>query len=264
MRSLILLLSLVITFGALAAEHRYIVPIAGYLTNPDGTYFYAYTTVQNLSTRSATIRTEAMYPLSATQTCGAPDAVTLAGRERVQIQPMLCMSAVSAMELVSSEPLIVRTELDTHQTMVYGWDKQIIDSPREWIPADVPSVSEAVLLDEQGRKANLLAINPSDQTILLKVEIERPEYHSSQTMMIEVPAKSMRFAPLSEIRNPAPPPFISSVDGRHLLRITSTGPWQGGVSSTFKGPSMYIPATPLDTSTVAQEEQPSTRRRSAH
>lgn len=246
MRALILSLCLAVSLSASAQEHRYLIPITGYLATDDGTFYYAYTVVQNLTPREATITTAGMYPLSLERPCPSPEPWTVPARERVRIGPMVCMSALAAMEIVSTEPLSIRTELDTHKTMVSGWDRQIINATTSWIPADVTSLSEAVLLDEQGRRGNLLAINPSEVPIVLTVEMVRPEYRLSKTLTVDVPPRSMRFASLGEIRNPGPPPFISSVDGRHLLRITSTGPWQGGVSSLFKGPSMYVPATPLE------------------
>lgn len=246
MRALILSLCLVVSLSASAQAYRYLVPMTGYLSTDDGTYYYAYTVVQNLTPREATIVTVGMYPLSNASPCPSPEPWTIPALERVRISPMVCMSALAAMEIASTEPLSIRTELDTHKTMVSGWDRQILNATTSWIPADVPALSEAVLLDDQGRKASLLAINPSDQPIVLTVEMVRPEYNLTRTLMVDVPPRSMRFASLAEIRNPSPPPFISSVDGRHLLKITSTGPWQGGVSSLFKGPSMYVPATPLE------------------
>jgi len=246
MRALLISLLLAVSLSASAQEYRYLIPMTGYLAADDGTYYYAYTVVQSLTPRDATIVTAAMYPLSAARPCRSPEPWTVRAGQRARVGPMSCMAAVSAMEIISSEPLSVRTELDTHKTMVSGWDKQIIPASTSWIPAGVTSLSEAIILEDQGRKANLLAINPSDTTIVLTVEIARPEYRLSKTLTIEVPPQSMRFASLAELRNPTPPPpFISSADGRHLLRITSTGPWQGGVSSRYQGPSMYVPATPL-------------------
>lgn len=245
MRTVLLSLLLAVSLSASAQEYRYLIPVTGYLSLGDGTYYYANTIVQSLTPRPATIVTAAMYPLSTGRPCPAPGSWSVDAGERVRISPMVCMASLSAMEIISSEPLSIRTELDTHKTMVAGWDKQIIPASTSWIPAGVTSISEAILLDDQGRKANLLAINPSDTPIVLTVEMDRPEYELSNTITIEVPARSMRFARLGEIRNPSPPPFIASFDGRHVLRITSTGPWQGGVSSLYKGPSMYLPATPL-------------------
>jgi hypothetical protein len=245
MRAIVLSFLLAVSLSASAQEYRYLIPITGYLPVDDGTYYYAYTVVQSLTPRNATIVTAAMYPLSAGRPCRTPAPWTVPAGKRVRISPMVCMSALSAMEIISNEPLSIRTELDTHKTMVSGWDRQIIPAATDWISAGVTSISEAIILEEQGQKANLLAINPSDTPIVLTIEMTRPEYGLSRTLTVEVPAKSMRFASLGEIRNPSPPPFMISIDGRHLLRITSTGPWQGGVSSRHQGPSMYLPATPL-------------------
>lgn len=245
MRAILIALLLAVSLSASAQEYRYLIPVTGYLSAGDGTYYYANTIVQSLTPREATIVTAAMYPLSASRPCPSPGAWSVRGGERARISPMICMAALSAMEIISNEPLSIRTELDTHKSMVSGWDKQIIPAATGWIPAGVTSISEAVLLDDQGRKANLLAVNPSETPVVLTVEMDRPEYGLSKTLTIDVPGRSMRFASLGEIRNPSPPPFIASFDGRHVLRITSTGPWQGGVSSLFKGPSMYVPATPL-------------------
>jgi hypothetical protein len=246
MRAILISLLLAVSLSAAAQEYRYLIPMMGYLASDDGTYYYAYTVVQSLTPRNATIVTAAMYPLSAGRPCRSPEPWTVRAGERARVSPMSCMAAVSAMEIISNEPLSVRTELDTHKTMASGWDRQIISASTDWIPAGVTSISEAVILEDQGRRANLLAINPSDTAILLTIEMSRPEYRLSKTLTVEVPAQSMRFASLAEVRNPTPPPpFIASMDGRHLLRITSTGPWQGGVSSRYQGPSMYVPATPL-------------------
>jgi hypothetical protein len=246
MRAILISLLLAVSLSASAQEYRYLIPMTGYLPADDGTYYYAYTVVQSLTPRDATIVTAAMYPLSAARPCRSPQPWTVRAGERVRISPMSCMAATSAMEIISNEPLSVRTELDTHMTMVLGWDKQVIPATTSWIPSGVASISEAVIREDQGRKANLLAINPSDTAIVLTVEMSRPEYRISKTLTIEVPAQSMRFANLAEVRSATPlPPFIASIDGRHLLRITSTGPWQGGVSSRYQGPSMFVPATPL-------------------
>jgi hypothetical protein len=136
-------------------------------------------------------------------------------------------------------------ELDTHKTRVLGWDKQIVDAPTEWIPAGVTALSEAVIRFDGPRTANLFVINPSATTLTMSVDMTRPELRMSSTRTIDVPPHSMRMVALDEIRNPNPPPFIYSLEGRHLLRLTANGPWQGGVSSLYEGPSMYMPATPL-------------------
>jgi hypothetical protein len=247
MRALILFACLAVSTAATAEEFRYLIPMAGYLyTSDDATYYYATTTVQNLSPRPATVQTTDVYPYFANATCAAGDPITVPPQGRVTIGPMACMSSLSALAIVSDEKLLVRTELDSHKTMVSGWDKQLLDAPTDWIAAGVTALSEAVIREDGPRKANLLVVNPSaDQMLTMTVDMTRPELETSGTITINVPPLSARFVSLPELRNPSPPPFIYSVEGRHLLRLTANGRWQGGVSSIFKGPSMYIPATPI-------------------
>jgi len=254
MRTFILFACLSVSLAVAADEFRYLIPLTGYLSTDDGTYYYATTFVQNLSPREATVQATAVYPLNASGPCTAGEPFTIAAHDRVTIGPGSCFSSVSAVEVVSSEKLIVRTELDTHKTMVSGWDKQVLDAPTEWIAAGVTAVSEAIIRDDGPRQANLLVVNPSDQTLTMTVEMTRPEFGLSSTKTIVVPALSARFVTLEEIRNPSPPPFIYSVDGRHLVRLTANGQWQGGISSIYKGPSMYVPAIALES-----EEAPSAR-----
>ncbi|HKR62144.1 MAG TPA: hypothetical protein VJZ00_00320 [Thermoanaerobaculia bacterium] len=246
MRALILIASLAVSLVASAEQFQYIVPLSGYLSTDDGTYYYATTVVQNLSPREATVSTVDVYPLNGASPCvvGAPFAVPASGR--VSIGPVACFGNVSAIQIVSTEKLRVHTEIDTHATRVSGWDKQLIDAPSAWIPAGTTAVTEAIIRDDGPRKANLLVINPSFQTLTLNIEMERPELDRSSARTIDVPAHSARLIPLEEVRNPSPPPFVYSVEGRHLLRITGNGDWQGGVSSIYKGPSMYVPAVALE------------------
>ena len=243
---MILVLSLAVSAVAVAEEYRYLVPLAGYIATSDGTYHYATTVLQNLSPRTATVRASDAYPLNPGRPCSTGgEPFTIAAQSRRTISPMSCMAAASALEIVSSEKLIVRMELDTHKTRVLGWDKQVIDAPTAWIPAGVTAVTEAVIRFDGPRTANLLVVNPSAETLTMTVDMSRPEIRMSSTTTIQVPPHSMRMVPLEEVRNPNPPPFIYSLEGRHLLRLTANGPWQGGVSSLYEGPSMYMPATPL-------------------
>jgi hypothetical protein len=245
MRSLALVVTLSLTLAASAAEYHYLIPLAGYLAMPDGTYHYAYTTIQNLSPRQATITTTAVYPYFADAVCRTPDPTPIEPRERLMVSPLICMGRASAFDIVSDEPLIVRTELQTHKTRIAGWDKQIIDAPTAWIEPGVAAVTDCILRDDEGKKANLLVVNPSDATLTLTIEITRPDLRLSDTLTLEVPPRSTSFAPLSEVRDPHPAPFGVFGDGRHILTITGDGPWQGGVTSLVQGPSMYIPAVPL-------------------
>jgi hypothetical protein len=250
MRSFILFAFLSVSFAVAADEYPYLIPLTGYLSTGDGTYYYATTIVQNLSPRAATVRATAVYPLNASGTCTPGEPFVIPASERVTISPGSCFSSVSAVTIVSDEKLSVRTELDTHKTMVSGWDKQIIDAPTEWIAAGITAVSEAIIREDGPRQANLLLVNPSEQTLTMTIEMTRPEFGLSRTETIAVPALAARFVNLEEIRNPSPPPFIYSVDGRHLVRLTADGPWQGGISSIYKGPSMYVPAIPLQSPTT--------------
>jgi hypothetical protein len=247
MRALILFACLAVSTAVAADEFRYLIPMAGYLyTADDATYYYATTTVQNLSPRPATVRTTDVYPYFANGTCEAGEPFTVPAQGRITIDPMACMASFSALAIVSDEKLSVRTELDTHKTMVFGWDKLLLDAPTDWIPAGVTALSEGIIRDDGPRKANLLVVNPSaDQTLTMTVETSRPEFRLSGTTTVVVPPLSARFVNLSELRNPSPPPFIYSAEGRHLLRLTANGAWQGGVASIYRGPSMYIPATPV-------------------
>jgi hypothetical protein len=246
MRALILFASLVVSTIVAAEEFRYLIPVSGYIATDDGTYYYATTILQNLSPLPATVATTGVYPLSSGKPCATGEPFTIAAQGRETVGPIACMANASAIEIVSDQKLLVRTELEIHKTLVAGWDKEILDAPTDWIPAGVTAVSEAIIRTDGPRKANLLVINPAFMPITMTVEMTRPELARSSTMTIEIPARSLQFIDLPEITNPAPPPFISSVDGRHLLRLTATGMWQGGVSSVFKGPSMYVPATALE------------------
>ena len=243
MRSLVLVAFLSLALTATAGEYHYLIPLAGYVASSDGTYQYAYTTVQNLSPRAAMIAVTDVYPFSADAACGAPEPEAIEAHEHWVISPMICMGRASAFAIRSDEPLLVRTEIDTHRTMVAGWDKLIVDAPTSWIDAGTTAVTEAVIRDELGRKANLLVVNPSDQTLTLTIAISRPELALQDTLTVEVPARSTRLTRLPELHQLHPPPFMSQGDGRHLLQITGNGPWQGGVASTYQGPSLYVPAT---------------------
>lgn len=256
MRAFILFACLSVSLAAAAEEFRYLIPLTGYLSSDDGTYYYAGTVVQNLSSHPATVQATDVYPLNGGKPCAASEPFTVPPQGRVTIGWGACFASVSSVVIQSDAKLSVRTEIDIHKTLVSGWDKQLIDASTEWIPAGVPAVSEAIIRDDGPRKANLLVINPSDQTLTMTVEMTRPEFDLSSATTIEVPAKSSRLVNLEEIRNPSPPPFISSVDGRHLVRLTGSGPWQGGVSSVFKGPSMYLPAMALETSTATAVRGP--------
>lgn len=246
MRRFLLLLSLSVSFAALADEHRYLLPMVGHLSTNDRTTYSATTVLQNLSPRVATVRVAKVYPLNGAGGCTAGEPFTIAPYERRTIGPDSCFSAVSSAELVSDEKLLVRTELDTHQTLVSGWDKQVLDAPTSWISAGTTAVAEAIIREDGPRGASLLVVNPSDQALTMTIEMTRPEFQLSSRTSIVIPAASARFIALQEIRNPSPPPFIYSVNGRHLVRLTASGPWQGGISSIYRGPSMYVPAIALE------------------
>jgi hypothetical protein len=250
MRSLILIVCLSLSVAASAQEFRYLIPLTGYMLGDDNTYYYADTIVQNLSPRPATVQATEIYALNGGKACDGGEAFTVPPQGRVTVGWGACFAAISAISILSDQKLSIRTEIDTHKTLVSGWDKLIIDAPSEWIPAGVTAVSEAIIREDGPRKASLLLVNPSETALTMTVEMTRPEFDLSSATTIEVPAKSARLVNLAEIKNPSPPPFISSVDGRHLVRLTGNGPWQGGVSSIFKGPSMYIPATALEASAV--------------
>jgi hypothetical protein len=247
MRALILFACLAVSTAASADEFHYLIPMAGYLyTADDATYYYATTTVQNLSPRPATVQTTDVYPYFAGGSCAAGEPFTIPAQGRITIGPMECMASLSALAIVSDEKLSVRTELDTHKTMVFGWDKLLLDATTDWIPAGVTALSEGIIRDDGPRKASLLVVNPSaDQMLTVTVETSRPEFVLSGTMNVDVPPLSARYVNLPELRNLKPPPFIYSAEGRHLLRLTANGAWQGGVVSVYRGPSMYIPATPI-------------------
>jgi hypothetical protein len=251
MRSLILIACLSLSVAASADEFRYLIPLTGYLSGEDSTFYYAGTIVQNLSPRPATVQATDIYALNGGKACSASEPFTVPPQGRVTIGWGACFASISAVALLSNERLSVRTEVDTHKTRDSGWDKLILDAPTEWIPAGVTAVSEAIIREDGPRKASLLVVNPSDQTLTITVEMTRPEFDLSSATSFDVPAKSSRLISLAEVKNPSPPPFISSVDGRHLVRLTGSGPWQGGVASTFRGPSMYVPATALQAASTS-------------
>jgi len=246
MRIHVLIASLVLALGLSAAEYRYILPVAGYSLGQDGTSLYAYTVVTNLSPRPATLRTTNVYPLVADRPCNVSttSASTLEPNARVRISPMICMDRLSSIEIVSDEPLSVRTELDTKR-WAFGTDRQIIQAPTDWIAAGATSVTEAIIRDDSNWRANLLLINPSDQQLTVQVQVDRPEVHNSATHTFELAPRSTRIVNIPEVRRVPLDPFVSSGEGRHILRISANGPYQAGMSSVSYGVSMYVPATPL-------------------
>jgi hypothetical protein len=244
MRTFIVIASLAISMSAAAAEYRYILPFAGYARANDGMWLYSYTVVTNLSPRPATITTTDVYPVFADTPCSTPAPATLEPHARLRISPMICMGRLSSLAIVSDEPLSVRTELDTKKP-AFGSDRQIIDAFTDWIPAGVESVTEAIIRDDSGWGANLVLINPSDQPLVVNVAIDRPEVNRSTSMTIDVAPKSTRITQIPELRRANPTPFITSGEGRHLLRISANGPYQAGLSSNSYGVSMYVPATQL-------------------
>jgi hypothetical protein len=244
MRTLALAVSLLLALTAAAAEHQYILPMAGYSLGHDGTSLYAYIVVTNLSPRPATIRPTNVYPFAADRPCAAPASIALGPHERMRISPMICMDRVSAIEIVSDEPLSIRTELDTKR-WAFGSDRQIIPAPTQWIAADVPSVTEAIIRDDSQWRANLLLINPADSKLVVHVQVDRPEVSNSATHTFEVAPRTSRIVNIPEVRRVVPTAFISSGEGRHILTITANGPYQAGMSSVSYGISMYVPATPL-------------------
>ncbi len=244
MRTLALITALLLALTAAAAEHPYILPLAGYALGQDGTNLYAYTVVTNLSPRTATIRTTNVYPLVADRACAAPTTISLEPHSRLRISPMICMDRLSSLEIVSDEPLSIRTELDTKR-WTFGSDRQIITAPTEWIAANVSSVTEAIIRDDSQWRANLLLINPSDSNLVVNVQVDRPEVRNAAMHTFEVAPRSSRIVNIPEVRRVIPEPFISSGEGRHILTITGNGPYQAGMSSVSYGISMYVPATPL-------------------
>ena len=244
MRTFIVLVSLAVSLSAAAAEHRYVIPFAGFAQGNDGTWLYSYTVVTNLSPRPATILTTDVYPVIAESPCAAPAPINLAANQRIRISPMVCMGRLSALSIVSDEPLSVRTELDTKKP-AFGSDRQIINAFTDWIPTGVESVTEAVIRDDAGWRANLVLINPNETPLVVNVAVDRPEVNRSTTMTIDVAPKSARIVNVPELRRTNPTPFITSGEGRHLLRLSANGPYQAGFSSMSYGVSMYVPATPL-------------------
>ena len=246
MRTLILALTLAVSFAASAAEYPYIIPMSGYAQGSRNTWFYAETIVQNLSPRPATIRTTSVYPVFSTGTCSMPESFTLQPLERTHIDLGACLMHIAAIELSSNEPLSIRTEVDSHRTRVAGWDRQVIHAATGWIAAGVDSLTEAVISEGGDRRANLLLVNPSATELEVVVEMTRPEFDASRSETIVVAPKSSRLVGLSEIPDPlGPAPIPIERDGRHILRLHANGPYQGGVSSVTAGTSMYVPAVPL-------------------
>lgn len=246
MRALItLLICLSLTATVLADDHPYLIPMVGYTATSDHVYTYAYTYVQNLSPRTATFEVKEVYSMSASRRCDVSGSLEIPAYERVTISPMTCMTAVAAVAIVSNEPLSIRTELDSHQTMATGWDKQVIDAPAEWIAAGTTTIAEGVVLEDSDKKASLLVINPADVPLTLTVQLDRPEHRTSSTRTFTIGPRSMQLIDLAPVRRDVNWPFMSSGKGRHVIRITGDGPWQGGVSSVSKGSSMWAPAKPL-------------------
>jgi hypothetical protein len=244
MRTFIVLLSLAVSMSAAAAEFQYVIPFAGFAQGNDGTWLYSYTVVTNLSPRPATVQTTDVYPVVAGSACSAPAPFTLAPNQRIRISPMVCMGRLSSLAFVSDEPLSVRTELDTKKAS-FGSDRQIINAFTEWIPAGVESVTEAIIRDDAGWKANLVLINPNETPLVVTVVVDRPEVNRSTTLTFDVAPKSTRIVNVPELRRENPTPFITSGEGRHMLRLSANGDYQAGFSSMSYGVSMYVPATPL-------------------
>ena len=101
MRTFIVIASLAISMSAAAAEHRYILPFAGYARANDGMWLYSYTVVTNLSPRPATITTTDVYPVFADTPCSTPAPATLEPHARLRISPMICMGRLSSLAIVS-------------------------------------------------------------------------------------------------------------------------------------------------------------------
>jgi hypothetical protein len=239
------LVLLLLASAVSADEFHYIVPMAGIMTGDANLQYQSSTVLWNLTPREATVQTSAVYPFEGKAACNMAESFTIEPFGRKVISPLSCFRFTAALSFTSNEKLNVRTEIETHRTLVNGWDKQLVEAATSWIDAGVTTIAEGVLREDGPRKANLIVINPADTTLTLTVEKTRPEFLLSATDTYAVAPHSTRFIPIAPLINATPPPFMSSVTGRHLFKLTGNGPWQGGVSSIYQGPSMYSAAVPL-------------------
>lgn len=246
MRTLSLVLSLVLSLSVAAAEFEYVVPLAGYAEGSGRTWYYAQAFIRNLSPRPAELRVTGIYPAAHDARCGLADTVTLAPHERIVTGLTVCRAQFAAFSFTSNEKLDIRVEIDSHVTMRSGWDKQVIDASTGWLPAGIDLVAEGIA-KRTLQRANVLLVNPSDRVLTVQMHVERPEWDVESDLILEVPARSTRLFPLTELPHPAPPPFIDSADGRHLIRLRGDGPLQGGISTVSRdGASMYVPLVALE------------------
>lgn len=246
MRTLILVLSLVLSSAVAAAEFEYVVPLAGYAEGSGNTWFYAQAFIQNLTPRPATLRTTGLFPAFDGARCEVGETVTIPPYEQIVTGLTICRAQFAAFSFVSDEKLNVRVEIDSHVTMKSGWDKQVIDASHGWLPAGTDLVAEGIV-NRTSQRANILLVNPSDSVLRAQVHVVRPEWGVANDVTLEVPARSSRLFAIAELPHPAPPPFIDSADGRHLIRLRADGPLQGGVTTVDKsGASMYVPLVALE------------------
>lgn len=246
MRTLLLALSLVLSSSVAAAEFEYVVPLAGYAEGSGRTWYYAQAFVRNLSPRSAELRLTGIYPAAHDARCALSESVTLESHEQIVTGLTICRGQFAAFSFTSTEKLSIRVEIDSHVTMKAGWDKQVIDASSGWLPGGVDLVAEGIARRNLQR-ANLLLVNPSARILTVQVHVERPEWDVESDLIVEVPGRSTRLFPLSELPHPAPPPFMDSADGRHTIRLRGDGPLQGGVSTVSgDGASMYVPLVALE------------------
>lgn len=235
-----------LSLSVAAAEYEYVVPLAGYTEGSGRTWYYAQAFIRNLSPRPAELRVTGLYPAVPDAGCGLAETATIAPHDRIVTGLTICRAQFAAFSFTSSEKLDIRIEIDSHVTLKAGWDKQVIDASSGWLPAGVDLVAEGIAKRTLER-ANVLLVNPSDRVLTVQMHVERPEWELASDLILEVPARSVRLFPLTELPHPAPPPFMDSADGRHLIRLRGDGPLQGGVSTISRdGASMYVPLVALE------------------